>query len=296
MLLSAGHRDRESSSRRSKHTSWELFDDQAAAFEQRAGLPAHYCHDIATNVIEIGNVRQGDLILEIGPGTGQIAEWFQQTSAYIGFDLSSGMLRESQRRLGHTEGNPSLVQADANASWPLSSGSTRVIFSSRALHLLDDEHVAHEVFRVASDDGATLILGRVQRDRESVRARMAKEMIERLRRHGFEGRRGEKQNQKLIESCCRQGAEDLGVSDVARWRVSTSPRQSVESWRCLSGLGGIKVPAKSRDEILDEMEVWAEQEFGGLDREIESEERYVLRSLRIPTVQERITTPNTELT
>lgn len=282
MLLPAGRRDREPSSRRSKHTSWELFDDQATAFEQRAGLPAHYCRDIATNIVEIGQVKQGDLILEIGPGTGQIAEWFQQSSAYVGFDLSGGMLRESQRRLGHTAGNSALVQADANASWPLASGTTRVIFSSRALHLLDNEHVADEVFRVASDEGAHLILGRVQRDRESVRARMSREMLDRLRRHGFEGRRGEQQNQKLVESCCRRGAEDMGIRNVARWRVATSPRQSVESWRCLSGLGGIKVPAQSREEILNEMEAWAEQEFGGLDREIESEETYVLRSLRIP--------------
>ena len=289
MLLSTERRDLESSSRRSKHTSWELFDDQAAAFEQRAGLPAHFCHDIANNIIEIGLIKNDDLILEIGPGTGQIAEWFQKKSAYLGFDLSSGMLRESKRRLSQTDENPVLVQADANASWPVASGSTRVIFSSRALHLLDNEHVAHEVFRVASDNGAHLILGRVQRDRESVRARMAKEMIDRLRRHGFEGRRGEQQNKKLIESCCRRGAEDLGIRNVVSWHVSTSPRQSVESWRCLSGLGGIKVPAKSRDEILDEMEAWAEQEFGGLDREIESEETYVLRSLRIPAVQERIT-------
>ena len=225
MQLPVERRDREPSSRHSKHTSWELFDDQATAFEQRAGLPAHFCRDIANSVVEIGQVKQRDLILEIGPGTGQIAEWFQQASAYVGFDLSGGMLRESQRRLGNTAANCSLVQADANASWPLSDGSTRVIFSSRALHLLDNEHVAHEVFRVTSDNGGNLILGRVQRDRESVRARMAKEMIDRLRQHGFEGRRGEQQNKKLIESCCLRGAEDLGVRQVARWRVSTSPRQ-----------------------------------------------------------------------
>jgi SAM-dependent methyltransferase len=258
-----------------------LFDNQATAFEQRAGLPEHYCLDIANSVIEIGQVRPNDLILEIGPGTGQIAEWFEKTSAYVGFDLSGGMLREAQRRLD-TARNGSLVQADANASWPLASGSTRVIFSSRALHLLDHEHVAGEVFRVASDEGAHLVLGRVQRDRESVRARMAKEMIGRLRQHGFEGRRGEQQNQKLIDSCCSRGAEDRGVKHVARWRVTTSPRQSVESWRCLSGLGGIKVPPNTRDEILDEMEAWAEREFGGLDRGIESEEVYAIRSLRIP--------------
>jgi ubiquinone/menaquinone biosynthesis C-methylase UbiE len=279
----------------SKDTSWELFDDQATVFEQRAGLPAQFCRDIATSVIEIGQVRQGDLIVEIGPGTGQIAQWLQQNSAYIGFDLSNGMLRESQRRLGHNAGSRALIQADANRNWPLANGSARVIFSSRALHLLDHEHVAREVFRIASEDGAALVLGRVKRDRDSVRARMAREMIERLHQHGFEGRRGEKETQKLIESCCRRGAEDLGVTNIARWRVSTSPRQSVDSWRCLTGLAGIKVPARSRDEVLNEMEAWAEKEFGGLDREFESEETYVLRSLRIPAVQDRITKTNADL-
>jgi len=279
----------------SKDASWELFDDQATVFEQRAGLPAQFCRDIATNVIEIGQVRQGDLIVEIGPGTGQIAQWLQQNSAYIGFDLSNGMLRESQRRLGHNAGSRALIQADANRNWPLANGSARVIFSSRALHLLDHEHVAREVFRIASEDGAALVLGRVKRDRDSVRARMAREMIERLHQHGFEGRRGEKETQKLIESCCRRGAQDLGVTNIARWRVSTTPRQSVDSWRCLTGLAGVKVPARSRDEVLNEMEAWAEKELGGLDREVESEETYVLRSLRILAVQDRITTANADL-
>ncbi len=282
MVLSERRRDLEQSHQRLKGASWELFDDQATRFEQRAGLPADHCRDIANSVVEIGQVRSGDLILEIGPGTGQIAQWFQQTSAYLGFDLSRGMLRESQRRLCNDAGNRFLIQADANVSWPLASASARVIFSSRALHLLDHEHVAFEIFRVASDDGATLILGRVERQHDSVRARMAKEMIDRLRRHGFEGRRGKQENQKLVESCCRRGAEALELRPVARWRVSTCPRQSVDSWRCLTGLGGIRVPAKIRDEILNELEAWAEKEFGGLDREVESEETYVLRPLRIP--------------
>lgn len=275
------------SPRRSKGPSWELFDEQAAAFEQRAGLPLDYCRDIATTVVEIGRMGREDLILEVGPGTGQIAQWFQQSFRYVGFDLSSGMLRESHRRLRHDFGNRSLILADANASWPLASGRAHVIFSSRALHLIDHEHVASEVFRVASADGATLVFGRVDRDRDSVRSRMAKEMNERLRRRGFEGRRGEQQNQKLVESCCHRGAEAMELRHVARWNVSTSPRQSVDSWRCLTGLGGIRVPAQTRNEILNELEAWAEEEFGGLDREFEAEETYVLRPLRIPAVQER---------
>ena len=252
----------------------ELFDGQAGLFERRAGLPEDCCRAIAKKVIEIGEARSGDLIVEIGCGTGQIGQWFESPVRYAGFDFSAGMLKECSRRLN-------MIQADANASWPLADGVARVMFSSRAMHLLQQEHVVHEVFRVASSTGATLILGRVERKPESVRARMAKEMNERLRQHGFAGRRGERQNRKLFELCCERGAVALEPVAVAQWRISASPRQSLDSWHSLAGLGGIPVPAASRAEILRELEGWAEEVFGGLDQEFESEETYVLKSLRV---------------
>ena len=291
------------STNRRKHTgsapvhpgnpSWELFDDQAPVFERRAGLPDHFCRDIAEAIVATGDVQAGDLIAEIGPGTGQVGQWFAANARYAGFDLSAGMLREFRRCLagrsgndaGANAGNPALVQADANRCWPLADGAARVVFSSRAMHLLDHEHVASEVFRVASRRGATLILGRVERKHDSTRTRMAQEMIERLRQHGFQGRRGERQNRKLIDACCERGAEPLELITVASWKVSSSPRQSLDSWRCLTGLGGVPVPPQVRDEILHELEGWAQQEFGGLDREFESEEDYVLRSLRVPAAK-----------
>ncbi|HEX7335422.1 MAG TPA: class I SAM-dependent methyltransferase [Pyrinomonadaceae bacterium] len=262
----------------SMHASPELFDGQAGLFERRAGLPEDCCRTITKKVIEIGEAGSGDLIVEIGAGTGQIGQWFEAPVRYTGFDLSAGMLKEFRRHV-----DCDLIQADANASWPLREGVARVIFSSRAMHLLQQEHVADEVFRVASSTGATLVLGRVERDPESVRTRMAQEMNERLRRHGFAGRRGERHNRKLFELCCSRGAVALEPVAVAHWRVSASPRQSLDSWHALSGLGGIAVPAPTRAEILRELEDWAEQEFGGLDHEFESEETYVLKSLRVPS-------------
>lgn len=257
-------------------SSPELFDGQAGVFERRAGLPEACCRAIAKKVIEIGEAGPGDLIVEIGSGTGQIGQWFEAPVRYAGFDLSAGMLKECSRRLD-------IIQADANASWPLADGVARVIFSSRAVHLLRQEHVALEVFRLASSNGATLILGRVERKPESVRARMAKEMNERLRRHGFAGRRGERQNRKLFELCCSRGAVALEPVAVAQWRIVASPRQSLDSWHGLAGLGGLPVPAATRAEILRELEGWAEEVFGGLDQEFESEETYVLKSLRVPS-------------
>jgi ubiquinone/menaquinone biosynthesis C-methylase UbiE len=283
MKLTITHNDAGLSS--STQASPELFDGQAGFFEQRAGLPEDCCRKIAMAVLEIGEVGNADLIVDIGAGTGQIGRWFEAPVRYAGLDLSAGMLKEFSRRADVDSDNDCdrrlLIQADANASWPIVDGVARVIFSSRAIHLLDQEHVAREIFRVGSVAGATLILGRVEREPDSVRARMSREMNERLRQHGFVGRRGERRNRKLFELCSQSGAVALESFAVASWRTLASPRQSVESWRSHTGLGGIPVPTATRDEILQELEVWAEEEFGALDREFESEETYVLKSLRL---------------
>ena len=266
----------------STDAGFELFDDQAAMFDQRAGLPVEYCRAIAGAVVEIGQLAPGDLILEVGPGTGLISQWFSAPMRYVGIDKSAGMLMQFQSLQGGGASNQMLVITDANRSWPLASGAARVIFSSRAMHHLDQEHAASEVFRVAAPDGATLIIGRIQRDPESVRARMAREMNNGLRKHGYEGRRGEQHNRKLFESCRRRGGQILETVTVVTWKVLASPRQSLDSWRCHKGLGGVQVPAETKERILAELEGWAQEVFGGLDEQFESEETYTLRPLRIP--------------
>src|ERR1044072_3827130 len=135
------------------------------------------------------------------------------------------------------------------------------------MHHLDHDHAASEVFRVAAPDGATLIIGRIQRDPESMKARMAKEMNNRLRAHGYEGRKGEQRNRRLFESCRLRGAQILEPVTVANWKTLASPRQSLDSWRCLTGLGGVPIPPETKERILAGLEVWAEEEFGGLDEQ-----------------------------
>ena len=261
----------------------ELFDAQAAMFEQRAGLPTDYCESIASAVLEIAEIRPGDTIIEVGPGTGQIGQWLaREDIRYVGLDLSAGMLDEFHRRLSNAAGLRAIIRADANQSWPVTSGAARAIFSSRAIHLLDHEHVASEVTRVADRlGGATLIIGRVEREQESTRALMAREMNERLRRHGIEGRGGAGQKRKLFDALQRRGAERLEPVVVARWKVSACPRGSINSWRSLASLGGMPVADDVRDQILTELEDWAKGVFGGLDQQLESEETYVLSPLRI---------------
>src|SRR5215207_2301251 len=266
----------------SSDASPELFDGQAVFFDRRTGLPEECCRAVAEKIVEAGGARADGLIIEVGCGTGQIGQWFEAPARYVGFDLSLNMLREFRRRLGEGRNSPQLVRADANATWPFADGAAAVIFSSRAVHLLEPEHVAAEIFRLASPAGATVILGRVERTPGSVKERMAQEMNERLRRRGLRGRRGRRRHRRLFESCERLGAEILEPVPVATWKVSASPRQSLDSWRSLTGLGGIPVSAETRAEVLDELEVWAAETFGGLERVSEFEETYVLSPLRVP--------------
>jgi ubiquinone/menaquinone biosynthesis C-methylase UbiE len=268
----------------STDAGFELFDGQAATYDRRTGLPVEYCRAIARAVVEIGQSAPGDLILEVGPGTGLISQWFGAPMRYVGIDKSAGMLKQFQGRAGGAS-NQVLVLTDANRSWPLAGGVARVIFSSRAMHHLDHEHAASEIFRVSAPDGATLIIGRIERDPESVKARMAREMNDRLRMLGYEGRRGEQRNRKLFESCRRRGAQVLEPVTVATWKVMASPQQSLDSWRSAGGLAGVPVPAETKERILAGLGAWAEGAFGGLDEQFESGEAYTLRPLRIPPSQ-----------
>ena len=262
----------------------ELFDDQAQRFDGRAGLEPAQCRQIAAAVLAVGNVGANDLIVEIGAGTGQIGVELAAARRYVGCDLSAGMLDRFRTRSRGSTARCGLVRADASRTWPMIYGSARAIFSSRALHLLEHEHVADEVFRVGQPGGATLVIGRVERSPDGLRARLAREMRERLRRLGF-APRSERYERRLIEACVQRGAVALETVTVVTWAAAASVQQSLDSWRSLPGLGGIEVPGGIRDIVLRDMAEWATGVFGDLERTVESEEAYVLRAVRLFPLQ-----------
>src|SRR5262245_15347861 len=105
----------------SANASFELFDDQASIFDQRAGLPVEYCRAIARAVVEIGQLAPGDLIIEVGPGTGQIGRYFSSPIYYVGIDKSAGMLKQFQSSANHQ-----LSIQGATLSFCLTGGSGRL--------------------------------------------------------------------------------------------------------------------------------------------------------------------------
>lgn len=253
------------------------FDVQADRFDARTGLSEESCRQIADAIVATARLREGDWLLEIGAGTGQIGlELLHRGFRYVGLDLSSRMLEVFRRKLRPEGLAARLVWADAADTWPLAAGTVRMVFGSRSLHRLEPAHVAREALRVADPKEAFLLVGRVRREPTSVRSRLREEMRRRVVAAGIPARSGERETRLLLEASHARGAGLLSPRSVARWTVRESPLSSLESWRVAAGLAGRDVAEERRLEILEGLRSWARETFGRLDGESDSEETYVL--------------------
>jgi ubiquinone/menaquinone biosynthesis C-methylase UbiE len=258
------------------------FDEQAGSFDQRAGLPASVCDSIAKEIVLLAQLGPGDVLLEVGAGTGQIGLGLCQLPLrYAGFDISAAMLGVFKRRCRESGRSASLIHADGNSRWPADDGSVNAVFSSRAIHLLAVEHVVEEVFRVAAPNQATLLLGRVQREKQSLRARLRQEMRERLRELGYASAEGRQKEREILDACICRGAAPLEQHFVVTWPVQQSAAQVLAFWREKSRLAGLDVPSDLKENVLSQVAVWAKDTFGSLDAIHSTEEKYVLEGVRL---------------
>ncbi len=234
-------------------------------------------------LVELTGLEDGDLLLDIGAGTGEIgAEIARLRTRYVALDLSLPMLQVFRRRLKGMPASAKLIVADANASWPIADHSVRAIFGSRSFHLLSVDHLIQEAFRVGSRRGAMLVIGRVSRDSQAIKATMRREMLRLLGTSTRGSNTGENRSRLLIEALVERGAVALAPLEAARWTAAHSPADSLNSWRSKPGLGGTSVPEPLKSEILSKLEKWALKAFQDLDLRVQSEERFVLEGVRLP--------------
>ena len=263
--------------------SMNRFDRQAAIYDARTGIPGGKRSEIVRSLAELSGLAAGDVVLELGAGTGQLGACMPALGVqYVGLDASAPMLAVFEQRRSERESPVRLIHADVDAEWPVPSASVRAVFSSRAVHLFDLEHVVTETFRVALGPGAAFVLGRVQRDEHGVRSLLRKEMRVRLGAHGFAARDGNQGQRRVLDAFRARGAAPLGPLAAATWPVRTSAASVLGAWREKPGLGGCEPPADVKAAILADLERWAAARFGALDAPDETNETYVLEGVRLP--------------
>jgi SAM-dependent methyltransferase len=261
------------------------FDHQAASYDTRSGIPVERRSEIVRALANLAGLAPGDLVLELGAGTGQLGACFPELGVqYVGLDNSAPMLAVFELR--RPSGVPMrLVRADADAEWPVPSASVRAVFSSRAVHLFGLEHVVEETLRVAHAGGAAFVLGRVQRDESSVPSLLRREVRALLAARGFALRDGERGQRRVLDAFRARGAAPLGPIAAARWSVRSSASAVLDAWREKPGLGGCEPSAETKAAVLAELSEWAAARFGSLGALHEAEARYVLEGVALPARQ-----------
>lgn len=257
------------------------FDRQAADFDLRAGLPAAVTGRIASALADLAPAGSG-VLLDLGAGTGQVGRHLARgPSRYLGMDVSGPMLAVFRRKLG--EGFRSgLARADASTPWPLAGGRVKMIFISRAAHLLPMAVLVAETLRVASPEGAVFVLGGVESDPTSLRAVLRRQMRRLLAEQGTEARRAGAARHGIAGAFGERGGEVLPVRTAATWQVVHRAGDALAAWRAKSGLGGRAVTPEVQERVLRKLEAWIEERYGSLDVEQEATERYELAAVRLP--------------
>jgi ubiquinone/menaquinone biosynthesis C-methylase UbiE len=260
-----------------------LYDDQATAFDERAGVPAGAAQAVADALAEMVGPVEGQRWLEVGAGTGALSlPLLRLPIRYTGFDRSPAMLEVFRERVDAAGLAAELHVADGNGRGPTDDASTDVIFSARALHHLDPEHAAAEARRVLRAPGGWLVLGRVRRPPDSVKSILRRQMRRMLEAQGFAGRSHEARAGAVFAALEQAGGRRMEPRTAARWSHPHRPADSLAAWEGKSGLAGIDVPAQVKARVLADLRAWTEAELGDLDQPAEQEEAFELDAIRIP--------------
>lgn len=249
------------------------FETQAQVFDARASLGDAAEAAIADAVLALWPGADEGTLLEIGAGTGAIgARLAARAPRYVGLDASPAMLaRFAARGLPATA---TLHVGDADARWPL-EGGVALVLMARVAHLLDATHVADEIDRVRAAR-CVVVVARRRRDPSSPWRRASAYARACLERRGYAPKRPDRSGRVLVEALVARGAEARDRAIVHAHVASASFATVLDAWRSKGGLAGIDLPARVKDEVVDEVARHAEATCGPLEALHTFEERFEL--------------------
>ena len=106
--------------------------DVEAATDTRSAILVEKRPQIARSVAMLSGAAAGDLLLELGAGTGQLGVCFPALGLrYAGLDASARMLAVFAQRLAADASRVRLIHANADADWDVETASVRTRVQAR---------------------------------------------------------------------------------------------------------------------------------------------------------------------
>ena len=149
----------------SPERSPDLFDSWAADYDYYIKIGAESFpflgyDDVLSRIVELADPKPGMKILDVGIGTGTLAQKFLEFDCEIwGIDYSSRMLEEAKKKVPDAQ----LLQVDIRSEWPseLKIGFDRIV-SAYTLHHLNLEGKIDVIQRMSQgllQEGGKIIVG-----------------------------------------------------------------------------------------------------------------------------------------
>ena len=142
----------------------QLFDEWAETYDQSVvdyvGFPFEGYVDVLDTIASLARVEPGMSVLDLGIGTGQLAERFLRLGCTVwGLDFSVKMLAAARAKFPTIE----LIKADLLGDWPVARGQLfdRIV-SGYVLHELDPGSKVRLIRRLARDHlapGGRMVIG-----------------------------------------------------------------------------------------------------------------------------------------
>lgn len=259
-----------------------LYDDQAAHYDERVGIPDEAAAAVASAIDGIAGLHDGVTLLEPGAGTGLVSvHLLRYPVRYIGFDRSAEMLDVLRIKVRRHGFDAELAVADGNERWPAGDHAVDVIFCARALHHFDAGHFVDEVTRTLRSSAGWLIIGKVRRPHDSPKSQMRQQMRRSLADAGYGARSHDDHTERVVAALVERGAVRLEPVVAAEWRTMHRPADSIAAWASKEGLGALVIPAGVKRAVLDDVRTWALENYGDIDVPFEQVEIFQLYVVRV---------------
>lgn len=143
-----------------ERTTKVIYDVQSAFYDRTFGklVQRHI-----RKAIDHMDIRDSDLVLDIGIGTGAALQYYPHQGHIIGIDLSSGMLRECRKRMADQNRTNVVVMQGNALQLPFADNSFDHVFISHVITVVSDPFLLiREAQRVAKSGARIIIVNHFQ--------------------------------------------------------------------------------------------------------------------------------------
>lgn len=254
----------------------------AYAYDRLRAYPPEVVGRIATGIANALQARgEEPTLLELGVGTGRIAlPLIARGYRYIALDSNPAMLEVFRQKAAGVMRKVRLLLADAR-DIPLPAEEVHGVIVVHLWHLLPDwPRALAEALRVLKPGGA-LLEGWDQVEAEA-ECRLQARWQALVAEEGFSVARGvHRRRLAEVEEALRRLGLRPKTREVVAWREERTPREALEALRERLYSFTQGVPEEVHERAMARLALWAEAEFGDLDRPFPVEKRFFLRVSRL---------------